>query len=86
LTRLRMAIPETEAGQEMRFTLREIVKMKREADALEESLALTGDREVQKDLKNIRVTIGKLQDQVKDLPLEAFGIKVSLLHQPRGER
>ena len=57
--------------------------MKWEADALEQSFACTGDREVQSNLNNIRATIGKLQDQVKDLPLEAFGIKVSLLHQSR---
>jgi hypothetical protein len=89
-----MAIPETEAGQELRYTLKQLLKMQQEAVALEESFARTGDREAQINLDNIHATIGKLQDQVKDLKVElslskrflkVFGIKVSLLHQPWGE-
>ena len=88
LIKLRMAIPETEAGQELRYTLKQLLKMQQEAVALEESFARTGDREAQTNLENIRATIGKLQDQVKDLKLRlslpkrllrVFGIKVSLL-------
>ena len=87
LIQLRMAIPETKAGQELRYTLKQLLKMQQEAVALEESFARTGDREVQTNLENIRATIGKLQDQVKDLKvrlslskrfLKVFRIKVSL--------
>jgi len=94
LIKLRMAIPETEAGQELRYTLKQLLKMQREAVALEESFARTGDREAQTNLENIHVTIVKLQDQVKDLRLrlslpkrllKMFGIKVSLSHQPWGK-
>ena len=94
LIKLRMAIPETEAGQELRYTLKQLLKMQKEAVALEESFAQTGDREAQTNLENIHATIGKLQDQVKDLRLrlslpkrflKIFGIKVSLLHQPSGK-
>ena len=87
-----MVIPETEAGQELRYTLKQLLKMQQEAVALEESFARNGDREAQTNLENIRATIGKLQDQVKDLKvrislqvrfLRMFGIiKVSLLRQP----
>jgi hypothetical protein len=96
LIKLRMAIPETEAGQELRYTLKQLLKMQKEAVALEESFARTGDREAQTNLENIQATIGKLQDQVKDLRLRlslpkrflkmlGFGVKVSLLHQPSGK-
>ena len=94
LIKLRMAIPETEAGQELRYTLKQLLKMQKEAVALEQSFARTGDREAQTNLENIHATIGKLQDQLKDLRLrlslpkrflKIFGIKVSLLHQPSGK-
>ena len=87
LIKLGMTIPETEAGQELRYTLKQLLKMQQEAVALEESFAHTGDREAQTNLENIRATIGKLQDQVKDLKvrlslpkrlLRVFSMKVSL--------
>ena len=93
LIKHRMTIPETEAGQELRYTLKQLVKMQEDAAVLEESFARTGDREAQANLDNIRTTIGKLQDQVKDLKitlslpkrfLKMFGIKVRLLHQTWG--
>jgi len=95
LIKLRMDIPETEAGQELRYTLKQLLKMQKEAVALEESLALTGDHEAQTNLEKTRATIGKLQDQVKalrvslSLPmrlLKMIGIRVSPLHQPWSER
>ena len=85
LIKLRMAIPETEAGQELRYTLKQLLKMQEEAVALEESFARTGDPEGETNLENVRETIDKLQDQVKDLQvrlslpkrfLKTFGIKV----------
>ena len=94
LIKLRMAIPETEAGQELRYTLKQLLKMQKEAVALEQSFARTGDHEAQTNLENIHATIGKLQDQVKDLRLrlslpkrflKMFGMKVSLLRQPSGK-
>ena len=95
LIKFRMIIPETQAGQELRCTLKQLVKMQKEAFALEESFARTGDREAQANLEYTRATIGKLQDQVKDLRirlslpkrlLKMFGIKVGLSHQRCSER
>ena len=83
----KLTIPETEAGQELRYTLKQFLKMQEEAVAVEESFARTGDREAQTNLENIRTNITKLQDQLKDLKiklalskrfLKVFGIGVSL--------
>jgi hypothetical protein len=86
-----MAIPETAAGQELRYTLKQLLKMQQEAITLEESFARTGDREAKTNLENIHATIRKLQDQVQDLKVRLslpqrffrmFGRKVNLLRQP----
>ena len=95
LIKLRMTIPETEAGQELRYTLKQLLKTQQEAVALEESFADTGDQEAQRNLENIRTTIGKLQNQVKDLKvklslpkrfLKMLGGTVSLLYQRWNDR
>jgi len=92
LIQRRMTIPETEAGQELRYTLKQLLKIQQEVVALEKSFARTGNREAQTDLKNARATRRKLQNQVKNLRirlslpkrfLRTFGIKASLFHQPR---
>ena len=85
LGRLREVIPETEAGQ----TLKQLRHKKQvEAVALE-ALASTGDRRAQEELKNLRATIGKLQNQAKDHGvrlslskrfLRVFSVAVSILH------
>ncbi|KIM39591.1 hypothetical protein M413DRAFT_74822, partial [Hebeloma cylindrosporum] len=88
----KMAIPETKAGQELRYTLKQLLKMQQEAVMLEESVARTGDHEAKTNLANIHATIGILQDQVKDLKVRIsfqerffrmFGIRVGLLHPLR---
>ena len=50
-----MAIPDTAAGQELRYTLKQLRKM----------LDRTGDREAGINLEIILATIGKLKDQLK---------------------
>jgi len=88
LIQCRMTILETEAGQELRYTLKQLLKIQQEV-ALEKSFAR---RKAQTDLKNARATRRKLRNRVKDLRirlslpkrfLRTFGIKASLFHQPR---
>jgi hypothetical protein len=90
LIKHRLTIPETAAGQELRYTLKQLLMMQQKASPLEESFARTGDRKAQKKLKNIYATIGKLQDQVQDLRVglslpkrlsRMFSRKVNILHQ-----
>lgn len=69
LVKLREVIPKTEAGH----TLKQLRHKKQvEAVALE-ALARTGDRRAQEELKKLRATIDKLQDQAKD-----HGVRLSL--------
>ncbi|KAJ3516333.1 hypothetical protein NLJ89_g1186 [Agrocybe chaxingu] len=63
----RMTIPETQAGQELRYTLKQLLKMQNETVALEKSLMQQGDAEAHANLKDAERKIQELQNQVQDL-------------------
>jgi len=73
-----LIIPETEAGKELRYTLKQLLDIQKEAAALEAQLAKGGDSDAKAKLEEAKTKIQNLQVQIKSLgiPLPRRLLKV----------
>lgn len=62
-------IPETEAGKELRFTLKEVLEMQRKMASMERSMAAGGDEQAQQQLREAEEKITLLANQIKALKI-----------------
>ncbi|CAA7262283.1 unnamed protein product [Cyclocybe aegerita] len=90
LLEFRMSIPETQAGQELRYTLKQLLKMQNETVTLEKSLMQNGDSEARANLKDAEKKMQELQNQVQELRvklslpkklMKMFGLLVGAFHR-----
>ncbi len=65
----RKRVPETKAGRELRYTLKQFYEMQKETERLEERFAERGDREVQEKLAATREKMLALQNQIQTLKI-----------------
>ncbi|KAF8885389.1 P-loop containing nucleoside triphosphate hydrolase protein [Gymnopilus junonius] len=62
-------VPETEAGKELRFTLKEVLEMQQKMADLEKSMAAGGDEQARSQLQEAEEKIQKLAVQIKALKI-----------------
>ncbi|KAF8147716.1 P-loop containing nucleoside triphosphate hydrolase protein [Crassisporium funariophilum] len=65
----RKIIPQTLAGQELRYTLQEVLEMQKQMVGYETALAKGGDQEAKKKLEETREKMEKIQKGIQDLKI-----------------
>jgi len=65
-------IPETEAGKELRFTLKEVLDMQKSMAAMEKSMAEGGDQEAQAKVQEAEEKMQLLVKQIRELKISRF--------------
>jgi len=63
------SIPETKAGQQLRYTLQEMLDYQRRTLSIDKNIARSGDVEAKRNLLEGKARIEKMEAQIKDLKI-----------------